>query len=188
MSREQCSRCLFWRVEQGKGDLREESFGWCRRNPPSIVDQMARQAIPPVGFGGNNCDPEDVADVVNVQRSGLFPATFANAWCGEFKEQVVADVARAASEGDHDWTRALAEYTQLRAASDALRDCDPREDEALSPYNAAMDNLVENVRAPSPRALAIKLELARDRWEGFSLPNSWFDAFVADLKHIGGEA
>jgi len=87
MNGEQCSTCRFWLVEKDQNQSVHESFGWCRRNPPTIVDHMARQAIPPVGFGGNNPDPEDIATVVNVHHSGLFPATFGNAWCGEYTAQ-----------------------------------------------------------------------------------------------------
>ena len=79
---EQCSGCRFWLIDEREKDLDEElpawRFGWCRRHPPVIVDHMARQAIPPVGFGGHNFDPENIAPVRNVH-----PATFGTQWCGE---------------------------------------------------------------------------------------------------------
>jgi len=98
------------------------------------------------------------------------------------------DLAPPAAAGADEWSEALDAYNQLRAASDLLPPEDPRADEAVDAYVAAMDHLVENVRAPSPEALAVKLELARDRWNGFSIPDEWLDAFAADLKHFGGEA
>ncbi len=83
---EQYHRCRFWLIDRKEGDSVDaaENFGWCRRYPPAIVDHMARQAIPPVGFGGHNFDPETIATVTNVHNAGLFPATYATAWCGEY--------------------------------------------------------------------------------------------------------
>jgi hypothetical protein len=85
MTSEQCSRCRFWLLERADPeDNRDESFGWCRRFPPVVVDHMARQAIPTVGFGGHNFDPENIATVMNVHNAGLFPASYADEWCGEY--------------------------------------------------------------------------------------------------------
>lgn len=86
----QCSNCRFWKNERHANESDQDvvdgnSFGWCRRYPKQFVDQMARQSIPAVGFGGNNFDPEDVATVTNVYNSVLYPASHGTEWCGEFE-------------------------------------------------------------------------------------------------------
>lgn len=62
-----------------------ESFGWCRRNPPSLLDHMARMTIPPLGNREDNYDPEDVATVGRVQCASMFPATYGTEWCGQYQ-------------------------------------------------------------------------------------------------------
>lgn len=69
-----------------------ESFGWCRRNPPSLLDHMARMVIPPLGNTADNYDPEDVATVGRVHSASMFPATYGTEWCGQYQ-------AEAGSEG-----------------------------------------------------------------------------------------
>lgn len=87
----------------------------------------------------------------------------------------------AASE----WNRALAKYRALRKVSDDMPPDTEGEDAAVDAWCKAMDYLVEEIPAPSCEALACKLELARERWDGFTIPDAWHDAFLADLKRLG---
>ncbi|MFS0737532.1 hypothetical protein ABC347_10825 [Sphingomonas sp. 1P06PA] len=87
MTTERCALCRFWLpVEEGVDRTADDAgHGWCRREPPKIVDHMARMAIPQPGFGGHVFDPEDVADAGTVHNACLWPATFYTEWCGQFE-------------------------------------------------------------------------------------------------------
>lgn len=83
------------------------------------------------------------------------------------------------------WRDALTDYEAKKAywdRCDASRspNCDKAGEIALS----AQDHLVENVRAPNVEAAIFKMELAKERWEGFSIPDEWLDVFAADLRHL----
>ena len=82
-----CHSCRFWLVEHDAGEHENgsESFGWCRRYPPIVLDHMARMTIPPLGNREDNYDPEDVATVGRVQSARIFPATYGTEWCGEYQ-------------------------------------------------------------------------------------------------------
>ena len=87
---ERCRTCRFWRLDLkvNETDLGEEidaGFGWCRHDPPQIIDHMARMVIQQPGFGGIRYDPEDVASAMHVEPASLFPATFGTNWCGRFE-------------------------------------------------------------------------------------------------------
>lgn len=85
-----CSECRFWRQDpdaQIEGERRDESFGWCRRNPPLVLDHMARMTIPHLGNSKDNYDPENVATAVNVHNATIFPATYGTGWCGEYQPE-----------------------------------------------------------------------------------------------------
>lgn len=82
------------------------------------------------------------------------------------------------------WGRALREYHQLKAASDAMPIRSPGEDEAVDAYCAAMDRLLKEVPAPDVEAAALKLELALERFNHSGLPEDVGAAIVADLRRL----
>jgi hypothetical protein len=82
-----------------------------------------------------------------------------------------------------DWTRALAHFRNLEAI-DVEGLPDPAASTVTEAMGAAMDHLV-GIPAPTADALILKIELARDRWDGFSVPDDWFDAFAADAAALG---
>ena len=92
------------------------------------------------------------------------------------------------TSSDSAWAAALAEYQRLREHSDVLPADHPDEDAAIDRYCEAMDHLVQDVRAPDADAIVTKIELARTRWDGFTIPDEWLDAIIADVRHIGGAA
>jgi hypothetical protein len=89
---EACHACRFWQIDPHEeiADGGEMNHGWCRREPPQIIEHMARMAIQQPGFGGINIDREDVANAGQVHRATLYPATFATEWCGRFERAEVA--------------------------------------------------------------------------------------------------
>lgn len=86
-----CKTCRFWLPVEDGNDCPVDgtTIGWCRFNPPAISDRMAQMTIPPLGNRSDNYDPSDVADVYNVERASLFPATGYTQWCGRFERNVV---------------------------------------------------------------------------------------------------
>lgn len=85
------------------------------------------------------------------------------------------------------WGQAYAEYRHARAVSDALEPDDEGGDEAIETYCAAMDHLLENVRAPDGHALQVKRALAKERYEGggWPYPEKLVDALIDDARRIG---
>ena len=84
---ERCFTCRFWLAQPEFGEHADgsESFGWCRRYPPTVLDHMARMTIPPLGNREDNYDPEDVATVARVHNATISPATYGIGWCGEYR-------------------------------------------------------------------------------------------------------
>jgi hypothetical protein len=76
------------------------------------------------------------------------------------------------------WETALADYRAKLAYSDALPEGDSREDAACDQYCLAQDRLIDDVPAPGPRELAIKIEMALKRAEDF-------DATIFDIHAKG---
>lgn len=87
MIAETCAGCRFWLAVSDASDCPVDgaAFGWCRREPPKIIDRMARIAIRTPGFGGNVVDPEDVAGASTVHSTSLHPATYRTHWCGRYQ-------------------------------------------------------------------------------------------------------
>jgi hypothetical protein len=83
---------------------------------------------------------------------------------------------------------AKADYLAKRAISDAMPPESEGEDAAVDVYSDAMDHLVLNVSAPDGKGLLYKIELARERWADFAIPDAWLDALVTDVRHLTGEA
>lgn len=64
-------------------------------------------------------------------------------------------------------------------------------------YNAQLDRLAvircdaQDTLAltPSPTLAGVitKIEMSRERWEGFEWPDDWLDAILLDLRRIDGE-
>ncbi len=64
----------------------------------------------------------------------------------------------------------------------------PDEDAAIEACCEAMDYLIEKVPSPDGQALALKIEIARPRCEGFGMFDEYLDAFAADARRLSGEA
>lgn len=104
------------------------------------------------------------------------------------------------------WEQALRDCQAARAAERTYNDTTwlpaHREAEAGGPWipreiNAEIERLValwldaQDTLAltPSPTLAGViaKIEIARERWEGFEWPDDWVDAILADLRRIDGE-
>lgn len=83
------------------------------------------------------------------------------------------------------WSAALTTYQTKRAAADALPLGSPGEDEAVDAYCEAMDRLVD-LPAPDAAALSLKLDLTKNRWEDFSIPEEWWEALCVDIRRLTG--
>lgn len=81
------------------------------------------------------------------------------------------------------WDQALADYRTKRAFSDAMPLGTPNEDDAVDAFCRAMDHLIEKVPAPHAEALAIKLELVIERFDG-DLPTWAQTALLADARAL----
>jgi len=181
---QQCNTCRFWLFAEDGGDDdggRPYGWGWCRRSPPQLSERMSGMLIPSLGNRSDNYDPEDVATVQRVSDSSLFPATWHDKWCGDFEP---APSPRA------DWDAALADMQEKKAAWDrwCAEDNNDLAVPACDAWAAAQDHLVEKVRAPDAEALVAKFEMARERWDGFTIPDEWLDAFAADALTLAGKA
>ena len=92
-------------------------------------------------------------------------------------------LARHSHSGE--WDAALRDYHQKKATAEQMGVTDEDGvDAAVDAYCMAMDHLVENVRAPSTDALIYKIELAKERWTDFAMPEEWLDAFTADIRKL----
>lgn len=83
-----------------------------------------------------------------------------------------------------DWNGALGRYHAIRAYSEGLSDDSPDCQAATDECCTTLDHLVENVRAATPGHIVEKIKLARERWDGFTTPDSWWDALAADVEHL----
>ncbi|UAK25845.1 hypothetical protein [Sphingomonas nostoxanthinifaciens] len=85
---ERCDNCRYWLAGRGMADQvkanGDSAFGWCRRNPPRIVEHVASMSIRGPAFG-NQIESNDAADVFAVSDATLFPAIFGTSWCGEWR-------------------------------------------------------------------------------------------------------
>ncbi len=81
---DQCNQCRFWREEMDHRDPNDVNwgYGWCRRNPPTIVESVAVHMLPPLRYG-QQVDPD--LDTVDLISASKFPSTFATEWCGKFE-------------------------------------------------------------------------------------------------------
>ena len=87
---EQCSRCRFWREEDatrnshapGEHDI---EFGFCRRNAPVVIGELAALGVPRQVWGR---DPDHDEDLFSTQiyRASTQPVTESADWCGQFKQ------------------------------------------------------------------------------------------------------
>ncbi len=84
------------------------------------------------------------------------------------------------------WQAALADYRAKQAALDESDEGDAATDRLVDIALEAMDHLVEHTPAPNAEALLCKMELSRKRWDGFSLPDEWLDAWMADVRRLMG--
>ncbi|WP_267434083.1 hypothetical protein [Sphingomonas sp. GM_Shp_1] len=82
------------------------------------------------------------------------------------------------------WDAALAEYQRLRAISDAIPLGTPGEDEAVDRYADVMDRLIITTPAPDFDAVLLKMDLAKERSEGFAFSEEYADAIRADVERL----
>ena len=82
------------------------------------------------------------------------------------------------------WDTALAEYQRLRAISDAIPLGTPGEDEAVDTYAAVMDQLIITTPAPDFDAVLLKMDLAKERSEGFAHCEEYATAIRADVERL----
>ncbi|RZF64002.1 hypothetical protein EWE75_13580 [Sphingomonas populi] len=100
---------------------------------------------------------------------------------------VVALAGAALANHSHasEWDAALSDYHQKKATAERMGATDEDGvDAAVDAYCMAMDHLVENVRAPTFAALTYKIELAKERWTDFPMPEEWLNAFAADIRKL----
>jgi hypothetical protein len=83
------------------------------------------------------------------------------------------------------WAAALADFQAKRAIVAALPAGSDDEDNCVAAENAAIDYLIEKVRAPDTAAMRFKSELIAERFDGFESPAEVFEALVADAIHLG---
>lgn len=85
-TKEMCNGCRFWLpdLESGSDNDKPHVIGLCRRYPPRVSEHMAAIAIGLPRFG-QQFDPDDLASSWALYDSCLLPATYFDAWCGEFR-------------------------------------------------------------------------------------------------------
>lgn len=81
---EQCNACRFWSEEMEHRDPSDVNwgFGWCRRNPPRIIETIVPSFFPQPSYG-QQVDPD--FDAVAAVNASKWPSTFATDWCGEYR-------------------------------------------------------------------------------------------------------
>lgn len=81
------------------------------------------------------------------------------------------------------WDTVLGSYRELRAKAEALTEADADWDTATIDQCDVADLLFETP-APDLPAVAIKLEVGRDEYGKFALPDRVHDLIIADLKRL----
>lgn len=82
------------------------------------------------------------------------------------------------------WPSALSAYETARARSEAFPDEAEEAEDAVELWCAAQDHLVLEVPAPDGTAFLKKLDLTRERWTDFAIPNDWLDALRCDAERL----
>lgn len=83
---ESCGSCRFWRLDEAREDPNDPGCGpgWCRRDPPVLIQQMAVMLLPRLEYG-QQVDPElDTNDLVSASQH---PGTWSTDWCGRFERK-----------------------------------------------------------------------------------------------------
>lgn len=78
----------------------------------------------------------------------------------------------------------MAEYQRLRSISDAIPLGTPGEDDAVDTYVAVMDQLIITTPAPDFDAVLLKMDLAKERSEGFAHCEEYAAAIRADVERL----
>lgn len=92
ITKQSCATCRFWQPDQdAKADSNERSvtptdnnvgFGFCRRNPPRLVDRLVELNVEPPRYG-NQIDADEGFNATATFDSTSFPGTFFSEWCGQ---------------------------------------------------------------------------------------------------------
>lgn len=88
---EGCGTCRFWHPSRPDSDPPKDGakvpvsdgFGYCRRNPPRIIETLVAMNVETPRFG-QHVDADDAFSDTRVFDSTSFPSTWATNWCGEF--------------------------------------------------------------------------------------------------------
>lgn len=69
---ESCASCRFWRRLPDQDAIEGDALGYCRKNPPVIVDKAL--------------DKDFKFDLTLITSATLFPMTWEAVWCGEYTQ------------------------------------------------------------------------------------------------------
>lgn len=88
---EQCSRCRFWREEDATRDTHapgehDIEFGFCRRNAPVVIGELAALMVPRTAWGRDQNIDEEELSTTQIYRASTQPVTESADWCGQFEQ------------------------------------------------------------------------------------------------------
>ncbi|SFS12382.1 hypothetical protein [Sphingomonas jatrophae] len=99
-----CQRCRFWSVDPATADPNDDSwaFGDCRREPPRLIDSVARAVMPRPDY---NEQVEMHMGTIPLAQASCWPVTHTADWCGRFEFQRGGGLSHGDPDQPRRWRR-----------------------------------------------------------------------------------
>lgn len=89
---EACRSCRFWKIDPAtstadKGaEIQPDdvAFGFCRRNAPVVIGELAALCVPKQVWGRDAPDEEEIW-TTQLARCSTFPVSENDDWCGKYE-------------------------------------------------------------------------------------------------------